>query len=293
MPPRKATEEPPPEPVVEDVQLLDDNEQLPKPENVIQALARVEREIKGIRKLTPAQRARMTGIESGEKGVNFAYRGIDQIASLAQPLFGEYGIVMVPNVLTLDIDPIVKGDRHTIDTTPWTRTTVRVQFNIYGPGGTSDCIASTVVGVGDDNSDKGVNKAMTAAFKNVLLRVLCIGDPQDDTDQYQRQPHEYNDEPSEPPPPDPVKLLWERVTKAAATPAADDMKAIATDLNLKLTERNLAENAGFRSRIEKVLDEADAKAVAQEQDAAAEAPQAPADTSPEGEQVAEQDYGDR
>lgn len=268
MAPRTKTD--PPEPAVEEVQLLDENEQLPKPANVIEALARVEREIKGIRKLTPAQRARMTGIESGEKGVNFAYRGIDQIASLAQPLFGEYGIVMVPNILTLDVDAILKGDRHTLENTPWTRTTVRVQFNIYGPGGVNDSIASTVVGVGDDNSDKGVNKAMTAAFKNVLLRVLCIGDPQDDTDQYQRQPHEYDDEPQGPPPVDPVKELWGRIVARGGSPWADEMKQIADELGTKLTEKNLAAHKGFFDRIASLLDRADEY---DKQDAAAEAPQ--------------------
>ena len=259
-----------PKPPAEEVQLLDDNEQLPKPTNVIEALARVEREIKGIRKLTPAQRARMTGIESGEKGVNFAYRGIDQIASLAQPLFGEYGIVMVPDVLDLGVEKIVKGREATMDNTPWTRTTVKVRFDIYGPGGVEDMISSTVVGLGDDNSDKGINKAMTAAFKNVLLRVLCIGDPQDDTDQYQRQPHEYDDEPQGPPPADPVKDLWTRIIARGGTPWADEMKQIADELGTKLTEKNLASHKGFFDRIKSLLDAAD---VADKQDADAEAPQ--------------------
>lgn len=273
----KAEPEPTPAPV-EEPQLLDQEEldQLPKPRNVIEAHARVEREIKGIRRLTPAQRARMTGIESGEKGVNFAYRGIDQIASLAQPLFGEYGVVFVPSVVDITIDKIVKGTTATMDNTPWTRTMVTVDFAIYGPGGAEneDVIHSVVIGLGDDNSDKGINKAMTAAFKNVLLRVLCIGDPQDDTDSYQRQPEDYNDpEPAGPPEPTPVQKLWQRVLVAASTPAADAMKETAASLNLKLTERSLAENAGLFQRIEKLLDEEDARAKVAEQDAAAEAPQ--------------------
>ena len=41
---------------------------------------------------------------------------------------------------------------------------------------------ATTEGLGRDNSDKGYNKASTAAFKNLLLRLLCIGDPRDDTD---------------------------------------------------------------------------------------------------------------
>jgi hypothetical protein len=42
-------------------------------------------------------------------------------------------------------------------------------------------------GLGEDNADKGINKAMTGAYKNLLLRILCIGDPQDDTDHESNQ----------------------------------------------------------------------------------------------------------
>jgi hypothetical protein len=53
---------------------------------------------------------------------------------------------------------------------------------VYGPGGLEDRIESVTMGIGRDNSDKSANKAMTGAFKNLLLRLLCIGDPADDTD---------------------------------------------------------------------------------------------------------------
>lgn len=280
---RQPPAEPAPPPDQADITYLDDAElaALPRPTNVIEALARVEREIKGIRKLTPQQRAAISGVRSDERGVNFAYRGIDQIASLAQPLFGEYGIVMVPQVLDVDVDPILKGDRHTLDTTPWTRTTVKVKFDIYGPGGINDFITSTVIGVGDDNSDKGINKAMTAAFKNVLLRVLCIGDPQDDTDQYQRRPEDADDRPPHDPTPvgpapdDPIVVLFNRVKGYGGSPVQDDLRAAAERHKVKLTEKWLKENEAFRAEITEILDGADARQVAEEQDAAAEAPQEP------------------
>jgi hypothetical protein len=181
--------------------------------------------------------------------------------------------VIVPKANTPEVNKIIKGNA-TMETTAWTRTTVEVEWSIYGPGGPEDKITAVTIGVADDNADKSVNKAMTAAFKNVLLRVLCIGDPQDDTDSYQRQPEDYNDpEPAGPPEPTPVQKLWQRVLVAASTPAADAMKETAAELKLKLTERSLAENAGLFQRIEKLLDEEDARAKVAEQDAAAEAPQ--------------------
>lgn len=264
---------PDPDPAQEAPDEHDPFDDLPAPRNVIEALARVTWQIGGISKLTPEQRRRLTGVAGEPGGVNFAYRGIDQIASAAQPLFGRYGVVIVPKANTPEVIKIIKGNA-TMDTTTWTRTTVEVEWSIYGPGGPEDKITAVTIGVADDNADKSVNKAMTAAFKNVLLRVLCIGDPQDDTDSYQRQPEDYNDpEPAGPPEPTPVQKLWQRVVVAASTPAADAMKETAASLNLKLTERSLAENAGLFQRIEKLLDEEDARAKAAEQDAAAEAPQ--------------------
>jgi hypothetical protein len=140
----------------------------PTPGNVVAALARVTAEIGGIEK-----RRKNDG---GGGGVNYAFRGIDAIAAAAQPLFGQYGIVMVPEVVSQDIVDITVANK------PWTDTHVEVQWSIYGPGGVDDQIVAVTRGWGRDNSDKGANKAMTQAFKNLLLRVLCIGDPADDTD---------------------------------------------------------------------------------------------------------------
>lgn len=149
------------------------------PGNVISALAAVMAEIGGIRKLTSAQRVKMglqAAPEGEDRGVKYAYRGIDQIAQAAQPLLGTYGVVIVPNVIERAVADI------TINSKPWTETLVKVVWTVYGPGGVEDNIRSVTYGLGRDNSDKGDNKAMTTAFKNLLLRILCIGDPRDDTD---------------------------------------------------------------------------------------------------------------
>jgi hypothetical protein len=77
-----------PDPAQEAPDEHDPFDDLPAPRNVIEALARVTWQIGGISKLTPEQRRRLTGVAGEPGGVNFAYRGIDQIASAAQPLFG-------------------------------------------------------------------------------------------------------------------------------------------------------------------------------------------------------------
>ena len=147
-----------------------------QPTNVIAALARVTAELGGIEKLSPQERAKR-GLGGGdERGVSYAYRGIDQIAAAAAPLFGKYGVVVVPNVLHREVKDL------TINGKPWTDTALDVEWTVYGPGGTDDRVVSVTCGLGRDNSDKGPNKALTQSYKNLLLRLLCIGDPADDVD---------------------------------------------------------------------------------------------------------------
>ena len=154
-----------PIPTPDDLEPVDDR---PMPSNVIAALARVEAEIGGIEK-------RRGNAESGG-GLNYAFRGIDVVTSQAQPLFGRYGIVIVPAIESHVVDEI------TVNGKPWTDSTVTVRWSIFGPGGVGDRIEAVTVGLGRDNSDKGYPKAMTQAYKNLLLRVLMIGDPADDAD---------------------------------------------------------------------------------------------------------------
>lgn len=149
-----------------------------RPTNVVAALAAITAELGPIEKLTPAQR-RQRGMMTGgddERGIKYAYRGVDQIAAELQPLLGEYGVAIVPRVASHDVTDIEVGGK------PWTSHTVLVHWSIYGPGGIGDMIEATTIGEGRDNSDKGVNKATTAAYKNLLLRMFSIGDPSEDPD---------------------------------------------------------------------------------------------------------------
>lgn len=161
-----ATEETVAEPVPEE----------PMPGNVIAAIARAAAEMGGVAKTQPASR------DDGSGSIKFAYRSIGAITAAAQPLLGKYGVVVHPLDAIVDrIEPITIGQK------PWTDIWVTVHFAIYGPGGVDDVIHSTMQGMGRDNSDKGYNKACTMAYKNLLLRILCIGDPKDDADAEENQ----------------------------------------------------------------------------------------------------------
>lgn len=104
----------------------------------------------------------------------YAYRGIEQITRHVQSLFAKHGVVIVPEVRSIETRDLLVNNK------PWTDTTLVVDYTITGPDGSQ--LSATTVGIGRDNSDKGANKAMTQAFKYLLLQVLCISDEKDDVD---------------------------------------------------------------------------------------------------------------
>jgi hypothetical protein len=145
---------------------VESNGTTPAP-NVIQALANVRLDLKGIGKDHKAD----------PKQGGYAYRGIEDITAALGPLLGKHCVVFLPRVI----------EHHTkeieVNTKPWTDTFLRVEYDIYGPGGLSDhVVAGPVLVIGRDNTDKGANKAMSQAYKQVLGQVFCIGDSKDDTD---------------------------------------------------------------------------------------------------------------
>jgi hypothetical protein len=136
------------------------------PSNVVEALARVMRDLPGIGRDQRAPK---------EHG-GYAYRGIEQITTHVSALLARYGVVFVPEVRRVETHDVAVG------TTMFTDTILTVRYRIYGPGGPTDRINATVVGIGRDSSDKGANKAMTQAYKYALIQTLCISDSKDDAD---------------------------------------------------------------------------------------------------------------
>jgi hypothetical protein len=104
----------------------------------------------------------------------YAYRGIEQITRHVQGLFAKHGVVVVPAVRSIETRELLVNQK------PWTDTTLIVDYTLVGPDGST--LHATTVGIGRDNADKGANKAMTQAFKYLLLQLLCISDAKDDAD---------------------------------------------------------------------------------------------------------------
>lgn len=122
----------------------------------------------------------MSPIKKGERyqsksGAGYSYRGIEQVTAALQPLLSKHGLVFYPHAELVETREIL------VNNNPWTDSFVRVTYDI-SVAGSSDKEQVVVYGIGRDNSDKGVNKAMTQAFKYCLLQVFCISDRTDDGD---------------------------------------------------------------------------------------------------------------
>jgi ERF superfamily len=135
-------------------------------QNVVEALTRVSRDLPGIGR---DQRA-------PERHGGYAYRGIEQITTHVAPLLAKHGVVFIPRVQAIEIRERV------VEESLWSDTILTVRYQIFGPGGPADYVEAVVVGIGRDGADKGANKALTQAYKYVLIQALCIADSRDDAD---------------------------------------------------------------------------------------------------------------
>jgi hypothetical protein len=179
----------------------------------------------------------------------YAYRGIEQITGHIQPLLAKHGVAIVPQVQSVDVKDIIVAGK------PWTDTTLRVDYLVVGPDG-SQFVASTV-GIGRDNSDKGGNKAMTQAYKYLLLQLFCISDSADDGD---GTTHVADARPQPEPMADDAivrraRAAFERL-KAMTSDQKDEMRDFATgEGGLALSMPSLIGDEGWLAKVETKLTE--------------------------------------
>ena len=142
--------------------------------SIYEAIPAIMREVGGIKKLDAQERKKLN--LSLPEGIPYAFRGIDQICQKLQPLMGLYGVCTFPNVLEYSQTEYTRKTKY--GDSSWTHEKVFVEYKVTASDGSF--IECNVYGYADDNSDKGYNKAMTNSYKNLLLRLFCIGDPADD-----------------------------------------------------------------------------------------------------------------
>lgn len=120
---------------------------------------------------------------------NFNFRGIDAVVNAVGPAFRSHGIVCVPMVEDIRMEPMpLSGGKQA------TRVLVTVRYRFHGPAG--DYLDAVSVGEAFDMGDKATAKAMSVAYRTCLLQALTI--PTDDPDPDE---HTYEQAPAAPPVP--------------------------------------------------------------------------------------------
>jgi hypothetical protein len=92
----------------------------------------------------------------------YKYRGIDQLMNALAPILAAHETVILSDLVEHRIENLQKGVRHI----------VKVNFHVVSPDGTLGPFASG--GECIDFGDKGLNKAIGAAFKYWVFTSLCV-----------------------------------------------------------------------------------------------------------------------
>ncbi len=99
----------------------------------------------------------------------YKYFSDEQLSSAFRDKLAKRNILLVPEVRSYDIrDFETEKGKHSF------LTTMMVRWTLHD-GDSEDFIEATTVGQGDDPGDKGANKAMTGAFKYLLIKMALIG----------------------------------------------------------------------------------------------------------------------
>lgn len=140
--------------------------------SIVEALAEVMRDVDHVGK-----KERNT-----QQGFNF--RGIDAVLNAVGPALRKHGVVVVPELLTIDRSTVEIGQKRTL----MGYVIVTVRYTFHGPAG--DSIASETPGEAMDSGDKAVSKAMSVAFRTALLQALALptDEPDPDSEAFERAP---------------------------------------------------------------------------------------------------------
>lgn len=115
----------------------------------------------------------------------YAFRGIDAVMNAVGPSLRKYGVIVVPEEVSATY-----RDVQTANGRPSREVTVMVNYKVYGPGG--DAFTMQSPGESMDVGDKGTPKAMSVAYRTVLLQALTIptDEPDPDSHSYERAAEE-------------------------------------------------------------------------------------------------------
>ena len=161
-------------------------------------------------------------------GLNYAFRGIDDILPDAQALCVKHGVLHMPRVL--------ERERETVTTrggAPMVSVRLLIEHTFRAPDGSS--VVAVTLGEAMDSGDKATNKAHTAALKLALTEGLLIPTHEADRDTEEHSPEIAAPAKTRAPvkptakpdlAPDPVGIEIEAVIAAAARVTPDDYETL-------------------------------------------------------------------
>lgn len=113
---------------------------------------------------------------------NFKFRGIDDVMNTMHPILSKNNIFVAPEVEIFEREERTSKNGGLI-----IYTVATIKFTFYAEDGSN--IIVKVVGEAMDSGDKGMNKAMSIAYKYALFQVFCIPTEDDpDKDSYTLTP---------------------------------------------------------------------------------------------------------
>lgn len=97
-------------------------------------------------------------------GASYKYRGIDDVMNALHNLFAKHEVVITSRIAESESKVSMSGkEAHAI---------VKVEYTFWAKDGSK--MENLGIGEGMDNRDKAISKALSQAYKNVLLQVFLI-----------------------------------------------------------------------------------------------------------------------
>ena len=119
---------------------------------------------------TVAKKLSQAGIAKGRTNQQqgFKFRGIDEVLNAISPMLADEGLIMAPKVLSREVT-----ERTTKSGGALFYVVLMVEYTIYSAVDGSS-VSVVTCGEAMDSGDKATNKAMSAAYKYMVIQTYCV-----------------------------------------------------------------------------------------------------------------------
>ena len=117
-----------------------------------------------------AKKLSQAGIAKGRTNQQqgFKFRGIDEVLNAISPMLADEGLIMAPKVLSREVT-----ERTTKSGGALFYVVLMVEYTIYSAVDGSS-VSVVTCGEAMDSGDKATNKAMSAAYKYMVIQTYCV-----------------------------------------------------------------------------------------------------------------------